>query len=66
MISRLHGWHGGLLACMACGLLLSQPTLFARDSDAMEFTKDSLDTVKKYLAEGKAVLVDVRGLIEWN
>jgi rhodanese-related sulfurtransferase len=32
----------------------------------MEFTKDSLDTVKKNVAEGKAVMVDVRELIEWN
>lgn len=33
---------------------------------AVEPTKDSLDTVKKMLAEKKAVLVDVREKGEWN
>ena len=33
---------------------------------AAEPTKDSLDVVKKNLAEGKAVLVDVRELPEWK
>ena len=33
---------------------------------AVEQTKDSLETVKKMLAEKKAVLVDVRENDEWN
>src|ERR1043166_2295098 len=33
---------------------------------AAEHTKDSLDTVKKAVADGKAVLVDVREANEWN
>lgn len=33
---------------------------------ATENTKDSLETVKKYVAEQKAVLVDVREKSEWD
>jgi phage shock protein E len=33
---------------------------------AAEHTTDSLDTVKKQLADGKAVLVDVREPSEWD
>lgn len=33
---------------------------------AAEHTKDSLDTVKKSLADGKAVLIDVREADEWK
>jgi rhodanese-related sulfurtransferase len=33
---------------------------------AADHTKDSLDTVKKNIADEKAVLVDVRELEEWN
>jgi phage shock protein E len=32
----------------------------------VEFTKDSLDVIKKNVASGKAVLVDVRSVEEWN
>lgn len=32
----------------------------------IEFTKDSLDVIKKNVASGKAVLVDVRSTEEWN
>ena len=32
----------------------------------IEFTKDTLEIVKKNLAEGKAVLVDVRSQEEWD
>lgn len=32
----------------------------------MEYTKDSLETVRKNLAQGKAVLLDVRELGEWK
>lgn len=46
-------------------LLLSQ-TLYSKDSDALEFTKDSLTEVRKNVGEGKAILVDVRDLVEWN
>jgi rhodanese-related sulfurtransferase len=33
---------------------------------AQEHTKDSLDKVKEYVEAKKAVLVDVRELVEWN
>lgn len=33
---------------------------------SIEFTKDSLEVVKKNIAAKKAVLVDVRGIEEWN
>jgi rhodanese-related sulfurtransferase len=32
----------------------------------VQFTKDSLDTIKKNVASGKAVLVDVRSEEEWK
>ena len=34
--------------------------------DELEHTKDSLKTVKERIEEKKAVLVDVRELVEWN
>jgi len=34
--------------------------------EAADHTKDSLETVKKYIEDKKAVLVDVRELDEWN
>lgn len=37
-----------------------------RDLEPKEHTKDSLATVKENIAEKKAVLVDVRDLVEWN
>ena len=37
-----------------------------RNLQAAEHTKDSLDVVKKALAEKKAVIVDVRDKDEWN
>lgn len=37
-----------------------------RDLEPKEHTKDSLSTVKEKIAEKKAVLVDVRDLVEWN
>lgn len=39
---------------------------FVSSADAVEHTKDSLDTVKKNLAEKKAVLIDVREKEEWD
>jgi phage shock protein E len=35
-------------------------------ASAQEHTKDSLDTVKKAIAEKKAVLIDVREKSEWD
>ena len=34
--------------------------------EAADHTKDSLETVKKQIADNKAVLVDVRELAEWD
>ena len=34
--------------------------------EAADHTKDTLETVKKHIADEKAVLVDVRELNEWN
>ena len=46
-------------------VLLLVPVMSAVSS-AADHTKDSLDTVKKNVAEGKALLVDVREVEEWN
>lgn len=55
MTTRL--WSGGLLSL----LFGISGTLLAADH-----TKDSLDTVKKNLAEKKAVIIDVREDDEWR
>jgi len=50
-------------------LLLFALTIFLAPGDArpsVEFTKDSLETVQKNLADDKAVLVDVRSKEEWD
>jgi rhodanese-related sulfurtransferase len=43
-------------------------TALAQDDkkEKVQHTKDSLDTVKKNVAEGKAVIVDVREQSEWD
>ncbi len=55
-----------LFTSVAALLLMMPQTVYSKDSDALEFTKDSLDTVKKNVREGDAILVDVRDLVEWN
>jgi rhodanese-related sulfurtransferase len=52
-------------------LTFAMAILFAFQAPAdarpsIEFTKDSLDAVKKNVAAGKAVLVDVRSKEEWD
>lgn len=50
-------------------LLLFALTIFLAPGDARpsaQFTKDSLETVQKNLADDKAVLVDVRSKEEWD
>ena len=54
------------LSCAVAFLLLLPQILYSRDSDALDFTKDSLAEVRKNVSEGKAILVDVRDLVEWN
>lgn len=44
----------------------SRSTADDRNLEPKEHTKDTLETVKEKLAEKKAVLVDVRDLVEWN
>jgi rhodanese-related sulfurtransferase len=48
----------------ACGVVAA--FALAAFAAAAEHTADPLDTVKKNVADGKAVLVDVRELDEWN
>lgn len=55
-----------LLSCVVAALAAMSPAAYGKDSDTLEFTKDSLSVVKKNVAEGKAILVDVRDLVEWN
>lgn len=60
-----------LAYCLALVALLSQaearPAPASSEARyAIEFTKDTLAVVKKNVAEGKAVLVDVRSVQEWN
>lgn len=55
-----------LLTCVVAALAALSPSVYGKDSDALEFTKDSLSQVKRNIVEGKAILVDVRDLVEWN
>jgi phage shock protein E len=55
-----------LLTCVVAAFAALSPSVYGKDSDALEFTKDSLSQVKSNVAEGKAILVDVRDLVEWN
>ncbi len=50
-----------LVLVVVLGLLLSGAA-----APGAEHTKDSLDTVRKALAEKKAILVDVREQAEWD
>jgi phage shock protein E len=50
-----------ILSGLSSGLLADD-----RDLEPKEHTKDSLATVKEKIGEKKAVLVDVRELVEWN
>jgi rhodanese-related sulfurtransferase len=55
-----------VLTCVVAAVAALSPSVYGKDSDALEFTKDSLSQVKSNVAEGKAILVDVRDLVEWN
>jgi rhodanese-related sulfurtransferase len=55
-----------LLTCVVAAVAALSPSVYGKESDALEFTKDSLSQVKSNVAEGKAILVDVRDLVEWN
>lgn len=55
-----------LLTCVVAAFAALSPSVYGKDSDALEFTKDSLSQVKSNVAEGKAILVDVRDIVEWN
>ncbi|RLS66791.1 MAG: rhodanese-like domain-containing protein [Planctomycetota bacterium] len=61
---------GSFLGVVSLGILNSQSARYAladdRDLEPKEHTKDSLASVKEKIADKKAVLVDVRDLVEWN
>jgi rhodanese-related sulfurtransferase len=50
----------------AAGLLVMSASLAVDAQEPLQHTKDSLDTVKKNLKAGKAVLLDVREQAEWD
>jgi hypothetical protein len=43
-----------LLTCVVAAVAALSPSVYGKDSDALEFTKDSLSQVKRNVAEGKA------------
>jgi phage shock protein E len=51
-----------LCGCLALSLVLTT----GAEHKEIEFTKDSLETVKTNVEKGKAVLVDVRSVEEWK
>lgn len=57
------------LACLAIstlGLLLATAQADDRNLEPKEHTKDTLASVRERVEEKKAVIVDVRDLVEWN
>lgn len=61
---------GSFLGVIGLGILNPQSARYTladdRDLEPKEHTKDSLASVKEKIADKKAVLVDVRDLVEWN
>ena len=55
-----------VLGAFLCTCVTQKASADDRDLEPKEHTKDSLDTVKEKIAEKKAILVDVRDLVEWN
>jgi phage shock protein E len=55
-----------LISVLAIAGVLSMAWLSSASAEEPTHTKDSLDTVKQNLKEGKAVLVDVREQKEWD
>src|SRR5262245_51843719 len=53
-------------AMLVRAMLSALVVLLATLTAAAQHTKDSLDTVKKALADNKAVLIDVREKSEWD
>ncbi len=64
MLARMP-WNQVAGGACKVALLLSLITL-ASTAQAVDHTKDSLDTVKQNLAQKKAVIIDVRELREWK
>jgi rhodanese-related sulfurtransferase len=64
--SLRRGFLSASLVAMALVSLSCLSYTDDRDLEPKEHTKDSLSTVKEKIAEKKAVLVDVRDLVEWN
>jgi rhodanese-related sulfurtransferase len=50
---------------LSLGLIVALSTLALAD-EPLKHTQDSLETVKQNVQSGKAVIVDVRELSEWN
>jgi rhodanese-related sulfurtransferase len=54
------------MLALASVFVLSSAKAFCRDENNVEHTKDSLEKVKELVEQKKAILVDVRELVEWN
>lgn len=54
-----------LITACALSILFTLPH-FLYGQDTLDWTKDSLTTVKKNVSDDKAILVDVRDISEWN
>ena len=54
------------LLALASVLALPHAQALSGDNDNLEHTKDSLEKVKELVVHKKAILVDVRDLVEWN
>jgi len=59
-------WISPLACCFLVFATLGVAVADDRKDEPREHTKDSLDSVKERLEVKKAVLVDVRELVEWN
>ena len=55
-----------VMLALASVFALPAAKAFCRDENNVEHTKDSLEKVKELVEQKKAILVDVRDLVEWN
>lgn len=55
-----------VMLALASVFALPAAKAFCRDESNVEHTKDSLEKVKELVEQKKAILVDVRDLVEWN
>lgn len=65
-VAQFQTTRHSFIKASSCLLALSMLSALPQHGSAAEHTQDSLKTVQKNLGAGKAILLDVRELAEWN